>query len=326
MIKSKIMLIAGLLILCFGIAILSANKAERAEKITDELVETTTLSPENEGKLIILAGTPEIKGNTDVTDEAAGLKAEGAVLWYARNPLMKVYYESREQIVVERKKTINDDDIVETWDVVRTMWGDPDLKREDVKINGLLRSSDYDADGKLYPTGTFKNPDPVSMDSFRVSNDLYIGGFKVNFSDIIKYAETEKHGYTEAQLEKIRAKYSQDIGAAFDIVTNKEGFAFLSTGDEVGDLRVEISYALLKNAEPVTLVGRQRGDSLVLEEDDIVSEAEQVQAGIISRKDFLKAIAKEDTTSRYIGIGFAILGAILTAFSLNIWKRKKGKG
>ncbi len=314
------LLIAGLVILFFGIAILSANRAERTDQIAEELVETATLSRENEGKLILLAGTPGLKAPAGVTDEGAGLSVEGDILHYGRRPLMKVYISRKEQVPIEKDNYGNY--TYETWEVLGTMWGSANIAHEDVFINGLLRSDDRDVDGNRYPTGTFENPPPVEMDEFRVRHDLYIGEFKVDYSDVSSYVDTETAGFTKTQLEPVRDKYEQETGIRFEILENDNGYAFLSTGNEVGDLRVEIDYAKVTGAKPVTLIGRQQGDRLVLE-DDIVSEAEQVQAGIISRQEFLGAASKEDASSRWIGIGFIAAGAVLSALSLNFGKREK---
>ena len=306
-------LIAGLVLLGFGIAIMSANATERTATLADELVETTTLSPENEGKLVMVAGTPMLEGNSGFVDEDAGLKIEDEIYSYNRNPQMKVYYESREKILVERKTKIDGRDIEEMWDVVRTMWGAPNLKRDDVVISGIFRSSNYDADGEYYPTGRFINPDPIEMDKYSVHYDLYIGEFKVSILDIGKFVDCKYYGFSKEDLEKIRTKYSQDLGINFEILEDKDGCAFLSTGNEVGDLKVEMLYQKVLGTRPVTIIGRQRGDSIVVEEEEKVSELEQVQAEIISKKEFLDAASKEDTGSRYIGMAIIALGAILTA-------------
>ena len=99
---------------------------------------------------------------------------------------------------------------------------------------------------------------------------------------------------------------------------DEDGIGILSSGDEVGDVQVRFSYDTLESAEPVTLVGRQRGDSIVLEEEDQLSDAEHVQAGIVSREQFLDAISAEDATSRWYGVGFLVVGAILFLASLNL--------
>ena len=75
----------------------------------------------------------------------------------------------------------------------------------------------------------------------------------------------------------------------------------------------------LEGAEAVTIVGRQRGDELVLEEDDLVSEAEHVRPGVVSREEFLEAITAEDASSRKIGIGALVLGAVVILFALDLW-------
>ena len=72
-------LIAGLIIAGFGVAMLLANKPERAQSVADELVEATSVLPENEGKLVMVSGTPELVDGGKLVDEETGLKVENAL-------------------------------------------------------------------------------------------------------------------------------------------------------------------------------------------------------------------------------------------------------
>ena len=58
LIRRPKLLIAGVLVMAFGLAMFSANRAERVGEVADELVEASAVLPENEGKLVIVSGTP----------------------------------------------------------------------------------------------------------------------------------------------------------------------------------------------------------------------------------------------------------------------------
>ena len=96
----------------------------------------------------------------------------------------------------------------------------------------------------------------------------------------------------------------------------------LSTGDEIGDVHVLFSYETLEKAEPVTMIGRQTGDRLVVEHGKRLSNNELVQAGLISKDDFLASVRTEDASSRKIGIVMIVIGVIVVLFSFD-WKIKR---
>lgn len=92
----------------------------------------------------------------------------------------------------------------------------------------------------------------------------------------------------------------------------------LSSGDDIGDVRVTFSYTTLEGAEPVTVIGRQRGDKLVFEENDLVSESEHTRPGTVSKEEFVASLAAEDKRSSIIGIVVLVVGVVITVLSFVI--------
>ena len=74
----------------------------------------------------------------------------------------------------------------------------------------------------------------------------------------------------------------------------------------------------------MTVIGRQSGDRIVFEDDELVSEAERVRPGTVSREEFLYSITSEDASSRKYGVGEMVVGVILCLLSLN-WRRSAPK-
>ena len=310
--KTRVILfIAGLVILGFGMAISDANKSERVENIADQLVETTVVSPENEGKLIILSGIPQLVEDADVVDAYAGLQTNDVVR-YDRRPEQKVYAIVEEEVVVDEgeKPLDTSDDITKIQEVVRAVWGSANYQHEDVDF--------YDT--------IYENPPKAELDELYVSHDYYIGDFKIEPLDVYKQIETERFGFSEAELSDLRDRYMRDTGINLEIVKDGiDGDFMLVSGDKIGDIRVKVYYDKMKKTGSVTIVGRQHGDRIVLEEDDIVEEHEQVHAGEMSRKEFLSAISGEDKTSRVIGTVFSAAGAVILVLSFVLGRGRKVK-
>lgn len=295
-------IVIGLAVLAFGVGVLWANNPERTNGIAKELVEATEVFPENEGKLVIVSGTPELT-NGHIKDEEANLKVENAV-HYSRVPLQKVYaLRSREVVVDEGEDKMSDvDDVTETEYYVVKDW-----------INA---SQERDATISRTST-TYENPPALNLPAFHASGELRISGFKISSSDVFDYIQTKSAWFTQEELQEACGEYIARSELDLKAVTNENGRGMLSSGDEIGDVRVTFSYETFEGAEPVTLIGRQQGDVLVLEEDGPVSEAEQVQPGTVSKDEFVSAITTEDASSRRIGICALVLGAVLFLLAFN---------
>ncbi len=155
------------------------------------------------------------------------------------------------------------------------------------------------------------------MDVYTASGDLRIAGFAVRSVDVSDYVVTKECRFTQQELAAACGQFITRSELDLQAV-DEDGIGILSSGDEVGDVQVRFSYDTPESAEPVALVGRQRGDGIVLEEEDQLSDAEHVRAGIVSREQFLDAISAEDATSRWYGVGFLVVGAIPFLASLNL--------
>lgn len=306
MIRPKL-LIASIVIVALGIAMVLANSAGRAKKVADELVEASSVEPQNEGKLVIVSGTPALAGGGVIVDEETGLQVGNAIS-YSRVPYQKVYKEESREVVVDRgeDKLRDYDDKTRTEHHVVEAWINADSSREPY-VSG---------DGARH-----ENPKPVNLPAYHKTGDLRLTGFKISAGDVSPYLHCSTGTFMPEELSATCSEYIVRSELDLKAVERKDGGGMLSTGSDIGDVQVLFSYQKLDGADPVTLIGRQQGDELVLVEDDVVSELERVQAGTVSREEFLDSITSEDARSRLIGIGFIVVGAILLVFSLGFIRR-----
>ena len=305
------LLIASLVLFVFGGAVLYANRPERASGVSEELIGAAEVLPENEGKLVIVSGTPEFVDGGVIIDEEAGLKVENAV-YYDRIPYQKVYVKkTREVIISEGKDKLSKED---------------DEKRIESYVAEEWIYAGQEREESLLDNGTrCENPPAVNLSAYHASGEMSLSGFRITPADLSEYIHRQDCWFTEEELREACGDYIRNSGINLQAATTSSGHGMLSSGSGIGDVQVVISYETLEEAEPVTMIGRQVGDTLVLEEDGPVSEAEQVQPGLISREEFLKSITSEDASSRKIGIGALVLGAILFLASLDWggWFRPK---
>ena len=304
MIRWPKLLIFSVLPLAFGAAILLANSSDRAKAIDEELVEVTAFSPENEGKLVIVSGTPQLVDGGVLTDEEAGLRVENATS-YSRVPYQKIYKKGKREVVVDKgeDKFSEVDDVKETEYYISTTWVNADSTRDEVVTLGFQR---------------YENPGAVKLPAYHASGDLRVSGFKVIPSDVYDYISMVNRGFTADELAQACGQYITRSEIGLRAVTDEDGDGMLSNGDEVGCVHVLFSYTTLEDAKEVTLVGRQRGEELVVEDDELVSSAEHVLAGKVSKEEFLDAITAEDTTSRKYGIGCLVVGVICLVLSFDL--------
>ena len=296
------LLIAGIVIMAIGIAMVLANTEDRAKKVADALVEATSVDPQNEGKLIIVSGTPELADGGVIVDEETGLQVSNAVS-YSRVPYQKVYKEESREVVVDQgeDKVSDVDDTTRTEYYVAQEWINADSSRDPY----------VDGDG-----GRYENPDPVNLPAYHKMGDLRLSGFKISAADVSRYLHRSTGKFTQEELAAHCGEYIVRSEINLKVVPDKNGDGMLSTGSGIGDVQVLFSYEKLDSADPVTLIGRQQGDELVLADEDDVSELEQVQEGTVSKEEFLDSITAEDATSRKIGIGFIVVGALVFIYSL----------
>ena len=300
------LLIASIVIVALGIAMMLANSEDRAKEVADELVEASSVESQNEGKLVIVSGTPELADGGVIVDEETGLQVSNA-LSYSRVPYQKVYKEESREVVVDRgEDKIRDfDDKKRTEYYVVEEWINADSSREPY-VNDV--------------SGRLENPEPVNLPAYHKMGDLRLAGFKISAGDVSPYLHKSTGTFTPEELAATCGEYIVRSELDLKVVEDKDGDGMLSTGSDIGDVQVLFSYQKLDSADPVTLIGRQQGDELVLVEDDVVSELEQVQEGTISREEFLDSISSEDSSSRMIGIGFTVVGAVLLIYSLGFIK------
>ena len=307
MIRRPKVLIASLLVIAFGVAVLAANRVERAEQIGDELVEATSVLPENEGLLVLVSGTPQLADGGVLIDEEAGLQVSNAV-YYDRIPLQKVYVEKQREVVIDKGEDLHStvDDVTEIEHYVVKEWIYANGERADVIKNYGV---------------TYENPRPVRMNAYHALGDLRVSDFKVSAADISKHITLEQRHFTPDELAQACGSYVTRSELDLRATADSSGNGILTNGDEVGNVRVIFLYDTLEGAEEITVIGRQRGNELVLEEDDLISSAEHVLAGKVSREEFLSSITSEDASSRNIGIGAIALGLVLLLLSLDLGRK-----
>ena len=306
----RIVFIIGLVLLGFGIATLNANRSERASTIADELIEPTEVLPENEGKLVIVSGVPQLPDDELIIDEEADLKMKKAVR-YERVPYQKVYAEEKRTVVVNEgeDKTSTLDDVTKTEYYVVQKWVLANSKRDAVISNDFKR---------------YENPPAINLDALYESADLRISDFRIKPSDVSGYIQTKRGGFPADYLQDACAGYIKRSEIDLQAVTDEKGYGMLSNGDDIGSVHVNFAFETLESAEPVTVIGRQRGDTIVFEEDGPVSQSEHIRPGIVSREEFLSSITAEDASSRIYGVGEMVVGVILCLLSLN-WRRSAPK-
>lgn len=293
--------IISALVLFFGIAVMFANTEGRVENIANILVETKEVLPENEGKLVIVSGTPSIENDGVIVDEEANLQVKNAY-FYRRIPLQLAYVKKPKEIVIDKGKDLNStlDDKTEKIDYVETEWIPASAERE----NKL--SDKY---------GEYENPPKVDLSSFYKNNYLCIGNFKIDSTDvhveILKHVETKEHGFTKEVLKKNCQDYIKTLGNDFKVVSQGyKDYAMISNGDEIGDIHVKFSYGTLESMKPITVIGRQKGDKIVSEDKDDLSISEQVYDKILSKDEYIKGLSSEDADSRSIGFNSILIGVI----------------
>lgn len=295
-------LVIGLIIAAFGVAILCVNKPERTQGIADELVEATSVLPENEGKLVMASGTPNLVDGGVIVDEETGLKVENA-LYYGRMPYQKVYARRSREVVVDKgeDKLSSDDDVTRTEYYVAEVWIGADHERDAV-VSG--------------PYSSHENPPALPLSAYHAFGDLRVAGFKISYADMSDYIQSENGSFTKEELRDSCGDYILRSEIDLQAVEDEYGHGMLSSGDDIGDVHVTFSYETLAGAEPVTIVGRQRGDELVIEEDDLLSESEHTRPGVVSKEEFVDSLIAEDKQSRVIGIVALGLGAVVVLLSL----------
>ena len=294
--------IVGLAMIVFGVASVLANGSDRAAAVADELVEASTVTPENEGKLVIVSGTPALAEDDIIVDEEADLKIKSA-LYYSRVPYQKVYVLKSRKVVVDKGDDLisTTDDETKTEYYVAEEWINANHKRDEVITRTARR---------------YENPPAVNLKAFHATGDLRLAGFKISPVLVSDYIQTQKGWFPAEVLQEYCEHYIIRSELDLKAVTDDLGRGMLSNGDEIGCVHVTFSFDTLTGAEPVTVIGRQREGELVADESGLITESEATQAGVVSREAFLDSISGEDSSSRAIGYGFVAAGVVLALVSV----------
>ena len=308
MLRTGGIIITGLIVIILGLAIIATNDGEKTAFLDEELVETTAVLPENEGKLVIVSGTPRLADDGLIVDGETNLRVENA-LYYERVPLQKVYKEETREIVVDKgeDKVSEDDDKKKTEHHIVTDWIAADIQRDAVVTN------DFES---------YENPPAINLGRYSESNALTLGDFIIDSTDVFDYVQTANNYFTEEELRESCGDYIIKSELDLNPVTDENGHGLLSSGDEIGDVHVIFSYKTLEKAEPVTMIGRQTGNQLVVEHGKLLSNKELVRAGLVSKEDFLASTRAKNASSRKAGIVLMVIGAIIFLFSFN-WKKTR---
>ena len=294
--RKIIRIICGILVFA-GISIIFAYGEERVENIANNLVETREVLPENEGKLIFISGTPTIENDGVIIDKEANLQVKNAID-YDRRVLQHVYVEKSKEVIDKGKdKVSTHDDKKETVYYVEHEYIYANSDREDEISNG----------GHVY-----KNPPKVDLNGYFKINNLCFGEFKLKDDvDVLKYAETKLRGFTEEEIKKNCQDYIASLGADFKVLPReKNEYAYISNGDELGDIHVAFYYTTLESIKPLTVIGRQEGNSLIFDNAFDLAKQEHVYEGILSKDDYIKMLSKDDTSTRKGGTIALVIGVI----------------
>ncbi len=288
---------------------------EKASELAETvIVSDGTLDPANEGKLVMVTGTPVIANEGKLSDPETGLEVSGAYN-YSRIPLQKIY-EVKEKEVIINKHDINDpyDDEKTTERYVVTTW---------VTCYSDRKAS-FRVNGKNYT-----NPEKVDLAGYSAGNSLLIGEYKIKVSDVLDYITTSSHNFTLSDLENHCTPYIKKTELGLKVTTTSKEVPILSTGDEVGDIHIYLSYDTLDSAKEITRVGLQEDGALVEYKDGAI-ELSMVAEGKLTKEDYIKSLVgatKKNRKSLLIGIIVCslILAATIVPFVVTALSDKKKK-
>lgn len=292
-------IISFFILLIFGTTIFY----NRLDEIGNKLVETKSVLPENEGKLVIVSGTPTLENGGVIVDKEAGLQVKNAIYYY-RRPYQNIYVKKSKEVVrkVKDKKTGSFYDEKETETSIESEWVLSTQKRDKVLFHW----------GSVY-----KNPPAVNLSSYYSKNDLKIGEFLFDSRELAsstKYVEAESRGFTKEELDNNCKEYIKKVGMNLKTVDDGK-FSSLSNGSKIGDIRIKFSYQVLKKTNPVTIVGRQEGNRIVTDNKEGLRQDEHIKEGIVSKDEYLKWLTSEESELKKIStilVVIAIIGILLT--------------
>ncbi len=295
--RKIIRIICGILVFA-GISVKTAYSEKRTEDIANNLVETREVLPENEGKLIFISGTPTIENDGVIIDKEANLQVKNAID-YDRRVLQHVYVEKSKEVIVDKgkDKVSTHDDKKETVYYVEHEYIYANSDREDEISNG----------GHVY-----KNPPKVDLNGYFKMNNLCFGEFTLeDAADVLSHAETKLRGFTEEEIKKNCQDYVASLGADFKVLPReKNEYAYISNGDELGDIHVAFYYTTLESIKPLTVIGRQEGNSIIFDNSYDLENKEHVYEGILSKDDFINKLSKGDASTRKGGTIALVIGVI----------------
>ena len=295
--RKIIRIICGIMVFA-GISVKTAYSEQRTEDIANNLVETREVLPENEGKLIFISGTPTIENDGVIIDKEANLQVKNAIE-YDRRVLQHVYVEKSKEVVIDKgeDKVSTHDDKKKTVYYVEHEYIPAAADREDEISNG----------GHVY-----KNPPKVDLNGYFKMNNLCFGEFKLKDDvDVLKYAETKLRGFTEEEINKNCQDYIASLGADFKVLPRENNeYAYISNGDELGNIHVAFYYTTLESIKPVTVIGKQEGNSIIFDNSYDLEKKEHVYEGILSKDDFINKLSKGDASARKGGTIALVIGVI----------------
>ena len=288
-------IISFFILLIFGTTIFY----NRLDKVENELVETKSVLPENEGKLVIVSGTPTLENGGVIVDKEAGLQVKNAIYYY-RRPYQNIYVEKSKEVVEKIKDKKTGDYYTKT--KVKTS-----IERE-----WVLSTEKRDKWISVY-----ENPPAINLSSYYSKNDLKIGEFlfdSLELASSTKYVEAESRGFTKEELDNNCKEYIKKVGMNLKTVNNGK-FSSLSNGSKIGDIRIEFYYQVLKKTNPITIVGRQEGNRIVTDNKEGLQQNEHIKEGIVSKDEYLKWLTSEESELKKIStilVVIAIIGILLT--------------
>ena len=277
------------------------NSPKHADYLDEIMVETDgKILPENEGKLVLVSGTPYIANDGIVVDEEYGIELRRA-LSYERNPRQLVYELKKETTVDEGDPNDIYDDKTTTRYYIGTTWITATAERDKVVEYGGKKK---------------ENPRPAKLESYYAGNPLMIGEFEVKASDFAKTVKTETIFFSKEQLER-DCKEWMESNRIYDFTVEETtaGNGFITTGNDIGDIRIWIDYNVVTDSKPSTIIGKQVGNAIEAYGEGLDEEYHVLQ-GIVTKEEYISELKKTDAGDRKACVVVIVIFSLILAVML----------
>lgn len=298
------------LILLFGYSF-GVNGAQHADTLKELLVETDgKVLPENEGKLVLITGTPGIENEGLLQDEEMGITVENAVS-YSRIPYERIYVIETTTTTLEHDLNDPNDDEVRVNKYLTDAWEDID--------------TDWPAQLK-YEGKVYQNPEKKDYRSYYVKNKVCLGEYRIE-ADLLKpMIQTTPQVVSAEQLMASTREWikQQKETPAFQVETVSNGGGRLSNGDDFGSIRIVCEYETLDEPALMTVIGKQVGASVENYELNGFDEY-YLYAGAVTKEEFIDLIMEEDGNDRVACVWVMVISMSIIIICLCVESSKNRK-